>query len=174
MRDRNGRSHDSEGKFGAGTSSAPEAVPRPTYQMPSVSKRDDAAFVALGDVATMLDALDALDVRDAEGDPVRGGVVVGGHMVALLLLRYGPTGTIDRGTGDADVGLSIPIAAQGAAHLLLLEMGYVAESGNRYVKPVETAEKPTVDLLVPSFTGTHRTEVLAAGVSMPWRDCRRR
>ena len=101
----------------------------------ATSNADDAAFLALEDVARITEGLD--DVR-----------VVGGHMVGLLLTAFPVAGAIIRRTADADAAISTAIAAFGQIHHELISASYEDTSGNHYTKgPLE------IDLLVPSGTG---------------------
>lgn len=100
----------------------------------ATSNADDAAFLALEDVARITEGLD--DVR-----------VVGGHMASLLLTAFPVAGAAIRRTADADAAISTSIAASGQIHHALINAGYMDTSGNHYVKG-----QLEVDLLVPSGT----------------------
>ena len=101
----------------------------------ATSNADDAAYLALEDVARITEGLD--DVR-----------VVGGHMASLLLTAFPVAGAVIRRTADADAAISTSIAASGRMHRALINAGYVDTSGNHYAKG-----RLEVDLLVPSGTG---------------------
>jgi hypothetical protein len=100
----------------------------------STSNADDAAYLALQDVARITKDLD--DVR-----------VVGGQMASLLLTAYPVRDAVIRRTADADAAISTSIAASGSMHRALTDLGYVDTSGNHYVK-----DGLAIDLLVPSPT----------------------
>lgn len=108
---------------------------RRSVETVATSNADDAAYLALEDVARITQGLD--DAR-----------VVGGHMASLLLTAFPVAGTTIRRTADADAAISTAIAASGHIHHALLSAGYVDTSGNHYVKG-----QLEVDLLVPSGTG---------------------
>jgi hypothetical protein len=107
---------------------------RRSVETVATSNADDAAYLALEDVARITEHLD--QVR-----------VVGGHMASLLLTAFPVAESIIRRTADADAAISTSIAATGQIHRALTDAGYVAASGNHYAKgPLE------IDLLVPSGT----------------------
>lgn len=106
-----------------------------SYSTFSSSRADDQAFLALDDVARVTGDLD--DTR-----------VVGGLMVMLLSEAFPAEGVIPRRTADVDAAISVSLAHSGALHERLTEAGYLASSGNRYVRG-----ERVVDLLVPSGTG---------------------
>ncbi|MEX1077976.1 MAG: hypothetical protein WED09_02555 [Homoserinimonas sp.] len=100
----------------------------------ATSNADDAAYLALEDVARITEGLD--DVR-----------VVGGHMASLLLTAFPVAGAVIRRTADADAAISTSIAASGRMHRALANAGYSDTSGNHYAKG-----RLEIDLLVPSGT----------------------
>ena len=112
----------------------------------SSSPEDDAAYVALADLSKIL----------ASYPECR---VIGGHMVNLLTTVFPAEGIILRRTGDADGGIPVELAASGAMHRALVDSGYTAESGNRYVNGGGGNIRATIDLLIPSFDGRFRREV---------------
>lgn len=91
---------------------------------------DDNGMRALRDVAAV-----AADIEYR---------VIGGHMVRLLRHVYKVPG-IPRLTSDADTGIDVNVASTGDLHDRLTALGYIAESGNRYVRGEQA-----VDLLVPA------------------------
>lgn len=107
---------------------------RRSVETVATSNADDAAYLALEDVAHITEDLE--DVR-----------VVGGHMASLLLTAYPVQDAIIRRTADADAAISTSIAASGSMHKALTDAGYVDTSGNHYVK-----DELAIDLLVPSPT----------------------
>ncbi|MCC6270444.1 MAG: hypothetical protein IT190_04135 [Microbacteriaceae bacterium] len=113
---------------------------RRSVETVSTSNADDAAFLALEDVARITESLD--EIR-----------VVGGQMASLLLTAFPVAGAVLRRTADADAAISTSIAASGQVHRALTDAGYVASSGNHYVNG-----RLEIDLLVPSGTGRFVTE----------------
>lgn len=101
----------------------------------SSSRASDNAFRALKDVSEITADLD--DTR-----------VIGGLMVALLTEAFPSPSTTTRHTSDVDAAISIDIAICGTVHQRLIEVGYSAVSGNRYIKG-----ERVVDLLVPTNGG---------------------
>jgi hypothetical protein len=86
--------------------------------------------------------------------------IVGGQMASLLLAAFPVAGMSARRTRDADTAITTELAGSGVLHERLLTHGYVATSGNNYIRPVPnlaTAGGPipelAVDLLVPSLDG---------------------
>jgi hypothetical protein len=113
-----------------------------TAYLRSTSPEDDAAFVALHDLAVILAGHD-------------GTAVIGGHMVGLLTAAFPSEGLIVRRTNDADGGVPTLLAAEGTVQEELEAGGYVREAANRFVKPGHNP-KPTIDLLVPAQTAQFR------------------
>jgi len=145
MIDGNGNVHDELGRFSGRSNAAPVVglTPSPavavTAHLIAGGPEDDAAYIALADLS------EALAVHDET-------VVIGGHAVSLYTAAFPAAGLVPRRTGDADAGIPLELANAGGLHAALTEAGYVAESGNRYVKP-GPPPAPTIDLLVPSFDG---------------------
>jgi hypothetical protein len=107
---------------------------RRSVETVATSNADDAAYLALEDVARITEELE--DIR-----------VVGGHMAGLLLTAFPVRDAVIRRTADADAAISATIAASGHMHTALTDAGYTDTSGNHYVKG-----RLEVDLLVPSGT----------------------
>lgn len=112
----------------------------------ATSNEDDAAFISLDDLVGVLTKYD-------------GTAVIGGHMVSLITAAFPSPGLIDRRTSDADAGIPVELASSGAIHDDLISAGYVAQSGNRYVKPGGDGPRPTIDLLIQSLNGRFSDEV---------------
>lgn len=106
---------------------------------------DDAAYVALADLAELLSDHPAARV-------------IGGHAVSLLSAAFPAAGMVDRRTGDADAGIPVELADTGELHTALTDAGYVAVNSNRYVKNGSGSPAPTIDLLVPTLRGRFRPE----------------
>jgi hypothetical protein len=70
--------------------------------------------------------------------------IIGGHMVRFLRHVYNVPG-VPRLTSDADTGIDVRVALAGVLHDRLVSLGYVAESGNRYI-----LGDRAIDLLVPT------------------------
>lgn len=107
---------------------------RAVVETVATSNADDAAYLALEDVARITEGLD--DVR-----------IIGGHMARLLLTAFPVAGAIIRRTADADAAISTTIAASGHMHRALIRAGYTDTRGNHYSKG-----RLEIDLLVPSGT----------------------
>ncbi|KXU19568.1 hypothetical protein VV38_13820 [Clavibacter nebraskensis] len=111
----------------------------PTAHLVAGGPEDDAAFIALRDLAKVLEAHP--DAR-----------VVGGHMVGLITAAFPSPGFVERRTGDADAGIPVELADDGSVHAALIAAGYRDVAGNRYVLG-QDEPMPTIDLLVPTLTG---------------------
>lgn len=98
----------------------------------ATSNADDAAFLALADVAEITKQID--DVR-----------IVGGHMASFLLSAFTVNGAVLRRTADAAAAVSTFVAAYGRIHRALVDPGHTDTSGNHYVKG-----DLEIDILVPS------------------------
>ncbi|WIE80999.1 hypothetical protein [Curtobacterium sp. MCSS17_016] len=145
MRDDAGRLRNDDGRFARDLRPGYDGVPlrQPlTAHFFAESKTDDAAYIALDDLSSVL-----------AGHPEAR--IIGGHMVSLITTAYPTPGLTPRRTGDADAGIPVELASSGALHDALLDLGYDAESGNRYVRPTGTKDDPapTIDLLTESLTG---------------------
>lgn len=112
---------------------------RKTAHTIATGPEDDAAFRALHDLASII-----------EGHPEAR--IIGGHMVGLLAAAFPSAGLIDRRTSDADAGISLELADDGAMHEELVAAGYDAVNSNRYVKG-DRPEEQVIDLLIPTLTG---------------------
>jgi hypothetical protein len=108
----------------------PPVTARVSVVVACTAAADDHGMLALRDVATV--------AEDAEYR------VIGGHMVRLLRNVYEVPGA-PRITSDADTGIDVSVASEGAFHDRLTELGYVSEWSNRYVRGDQA-----IDLLVPA------------------------
>lgn len=108
------------------------AVIRRPVRTVSTSRADDAAFHALSDAARALEGFEEWRI-------------VGGQMVALLLVAFPASDVIPRRTADADLAISTTLAASGALHDRLTAAGYRATAGNSY-----SSGERSIDLLVAS------------------------
>jgi hypothetical protein len=120
----------------------------PVITIRSRSPVHDAALLALRDVADV-------------GADVDGFRVIGGHMMALLLLLY-HTASRPRLTVDADAGIDTEVAASGWMKNGLAQRGYTFQAGS-YRRQTEAGAALVVDLVVPR-TGRRR-EVVIGGYS---------
>jgi hypothetical protein len=132
------------------------SAPLNELDLVATSAADDAAFVALHDVATLL------------GRPeLSRAVVIGGHMVSLHARRWGLN--LFRETQDADLGvpqLALNTHEIGSA---MEELGYSRVRPNRFAKAVlggptdregsSGAAQAVVDILVPALTSRPRKNV---------------
>lgn len=147
--DQNGAHHDKLGRFTSQQLHDFSGDPLTmtfTADLIAASAEDDAAYIALDDLVGIL-------------TKYKGTAVIGGHMVSLLTTAFPAPGLIDRRTGDADAGIPVELATSGALHQDLLDAGYEAQSGNRYVKTGFADPQPTIDLLIPSLNGQFGDEV---------------
>ncbi|GAA4190995.1 nucleotidyl transferase AbiEii/AbiGii toxin family protein [Gryllotalpicola kribbensis] len=112
------------------------------------SATDDAAYVALADLAELLKDRPAARI-------------IGGHAVSLLSAAFPASGMVERRTGDADAGIPVELADTGELHVALESAGYSAVNSNRYVKDGWDPPAPTIDVLIPSLGGHFRPEVRA-------------
>jgi hypothetical protein len=117
-----------------------------TAHLISAGPEDDAAIESLHDISRIL------------GEHPNTSIV-GGHMVSVLAAAFPSPGFIERHTGDTDAGIPVELASSGQLHEALTAAAYVADSGNRYVKPTSQDPKPTIDLLIPSLTGRFHPQV---------------
>lgn len=107
----------------------------------ATSAADDASYLALEDLASVL-----------ASHP--GTRIVGGHMVSLLAAAFPSPNLVERRTNDADAGIPVELAGSGTIHEELVANGYAATSGNSYEKRRESLPSPSIDLLIPAFSGT--------------------
>ena len=119
----------------------------------STSNADELSYRALADVSAVI-------------APHEHARVIGGHMVLLILAAHPTPGTVDRHTADADAGIDVQVAGSGDLHTALLDRGYRADSGNRYVKSIDTIRTADgnpgeliIDLLVPADTSRFSRQV---------------
>lgn len=123
----------------------------------ATSISDDLGFVAMADVSSALREVGDVDSR-----------LIGGHMVTLLVQRWGMGRELYRETQDTDVGIQ-PIAAKdGRLIQLLKERGYERTTGNTYAKTLDDipasiegveTRSASIDLLVPAYTSRARDNI---------------
>jgi hypothetical protein len=119
-------------------------VVKRTVEIAATSRADDLALRALAEIAAI-----------TAGENVR---IVGGQMVASLMAAFPVPGISPRRTRDADTAITTELAGSGILHDRLIAHGWVATSGNNYVRsvheltvPGQPAPELSVDLLVPSL-----------------------
>jgi hypothetical protein len=95
--------------------------------------------------------------------------VIGGHMVTMLVARWGLGSELYRETSDADLGVP-PLVVQSPELVdQLMARGYERRSGNRFGRPMHdvpvsifgalaTIPEATIDILVPAYTGRPRND----------------
>ena len=107
----------------------------------STSNAEDAAWLAVANVAAVATDL-GIDYR-----------LIGGNSVALLVRVHDvATQVPDRGTADADMGVSFEVCADPRLVPALNALGYDRHSGNRFIRTQGT--RPLViDVLAPSYLG---------------------
>jgi hypothetical protein len=109
----------------------------------STTRAQDAGYHALADVAEVTASLD-MEYR-----------IVGGHMVSLLVQAYEATAAPARETADADVAAPFQVLGDPRLVPALIARGYVQRAGNRFAKRSPEGLDLVIDLLAPSYTGTH-------------------
>ena len=118
----------------------------------AASVADDLGYVALADLASVLDAATYR--------------IIGGHMVTALVARWQLGADLYRETGDTDLG--IPPVVLRDEHIIerLRDLGYEPIAGNRFARtltdvPVTISEgdaprQAIIDVLVPAYTSRPR------------------
>jgi hypothetical protein len=107
----------------------------------STSNAEDAAWLAVADVATLATNL-GTDYR-----------LIGGNSVALLVLVHdAATQVPDRATADADMGASFEVCADPRLVPALTVLGYDRQSGNRFIR-TQGLRTLIIDVLAPSYLG---------------------
>lgn len=123
--------------------------------LPATSVADDVGFVAPADVAELLGER-----------PYR---VIGGHMVTLLVARWGLGAELYRATGDTDLGVPPVVVNEPTLIDALIRRGYQRIAGNRFIKEVtdlpqlELGREPAIrsamiDVLVPAYRSRARSD----------------
>jgi len=123
------------------------------FDLRATSVADDLGFVALTDIAELMKV-----------QPYR---VIGGHMVTLLVARWGLGRELYRATGDTDLGVPPVVVNEPTLINALIERGYRKIDGNRFSREVtdlpslELGHEPSersalVDVLVPAYTSRAR------------------
>ena len=127
------------------------AFPLERLDLLCVSAAEHLGFVALADVAT------AISNAELGKESSR---VIGGHMVALHVLRWNLN--LPRVTQDVDLGVT-PLVVQGPELTEQLQaLGYSRLKGNRFQKQVDNLPNSgiegyaVVDVLVPTYTSRAR------------------
>lgn len=120
-----------------------------TVELRARSLAEDAALVALADIASVLD-----DWNDAR--------VVGGHMVHIHTLLAG-TPPRPRRTADTALAGTLAVISSDrlAARLLGEGLGYDRRDGSRIGRRLSDGHEALIDLMVPSRTSAARHNVRA-------------
>jgi hypothetical protein len=116
---------------------------RSVLALTSMSRAQDAGYHALADVAVVAASLD-VEYR-----------IIGGHMVSLLVEAYEATRAPARETADADLAATFQVLGDPRLVPALMAQGYVQRAGNRFARQGPGGLDLMVDLLAPSYTGTH-------------------
>ncbi|MBD5786043.1 hypothetical protein IF650_07605 [Cellulosimicrobium terreum] len=117
----------------------------PDLTLASISRAEDAGYLALVDIADVARRL-AVDYR-----------LVGGHMVSLLMARHQVADVPSRETADADLGAEFSVVGDQRLVDALTELGYTRPlSSNRFVRALDGGLEAVIDVLAPSYTGKHR------------------
>jgi hypothetical protein len=130
--------------------------PLSALRLAAGSVADDAGFVALADVGSVLAG--RVDTR-----------VIGGHMVQLHVQRWLLGAELYRETQDADLGIPVAVAQDPALVTRLGELGYERVAGNRFGRSLDDvpvrgplgegdAPQALIDVLVPAFTNRPRQD----------------
>lgn len=126
---------------------APEPLTRVSLHATSVA--DDLGFVALGDLAKILESEEEVSYR-----------VIGGHMVMVLAARWGLGAELYRVTLDADLGTPPVVVRDFTLVERLTERDYKQVAGDRFAKPVDDiptegkidTREAVIDILLPAYT----------------------
>lgn len=134
------------------------AEPLSHLSLRATSVADDLAFVALADLAKVLESDESVPYR-----------VIGGQMVMVLAARRQLGADLYRVTLDADIGAP-PIVVQD--HTLverLVDLGYKQVAGDRFTRPVDDiparadseTREAVIDVLLPAYTSRAAKKVKA-------------
>jgi hypothetical protein len=138
------------------------STPLNELDLVATSAADDAAFVAIHDIATLMNQ-----------PGLERALLIGGHMVSLHARRWGLS--LFRETQDADLG--IPQLALNTMDVVPAfdSLGYNRVQSNRFAKAIPTASadkdsgaedgQALVDILVPALTSHPRKSVEVGGVT---------
>jgi hypothetical protein len=132
--------------------------PLGSLTLSAVSVSNDLSFVALADLAQVLEER-AADCR-----------IIGGHMVTTLAARWRLGAELYRETGDADLGLPPVVARDHHLPDRLKALGYQQVAGNRFTRAVpgipvkvtgvhEDPHQAIIDVLIPTYTSRARENV---------------
>ncbi len=106
----------------------------------STSNAQDAAWLAVADVAAVATDL-CIEYR-----------LIRGNSVSLLAHVYHATTQVpDRATADADMGVSFEVCSDPRLVPALTALGYVRQSGNRFIRRQGTRAL-VIDVLAPSYS----------------------
>lgn len=131
------------------------ATPKSELTLTATSAADDAGFVALNDMAGLL-----------QRQEFSTSLVIGGHMVGLHARRWDLN--LFRETQDTDLGVPQLALNRTDIRPAMSELGYEQQFSNRFVKPIpdssgdpegSPALQAIVDILVPALTSHPRRDV---------------
>ena len=122
--------------------------PLTSLSLRATSKAQDLSFVALADVARVIE-----DLSDV--------VVIGGQMITLHAYRWGLGGDLFRETKDADIGMSEALAKDVGIVERLEAIGYSQRRGGEFIRVLEghdgdDPQEVAIDVLVPALTSRPR------------------
>ena len=107
----------------------------------STSNAEDAAWLAVADVARVASAL-GVEYR-----------LIGGNRVSLLDHVHDAAAQVpSRATADADMGVSFEVCVDPRLLPSLTALGYDRESGNRFTR-AQGERRLVIDILAPSYLG---------------------
>src|SRR5688572_27511909 len=114
------------------------AVPTDHLVLSAASLADELAFIAIADLATVVDTGSEVEYR-----------LIGGIMVSLHAQRWQLGHRLYRQTRDADVGVPPTVVRSGDILVRLEELGYEKVAGNRFERSldplVDEGEGPQID-----------------------------
>ena len=133
-------------------------VPVERLVLGAASLADEAAFVALSDLAAVVGEGSGVEYR-----------LIGGIMVSLHAQRWRLGPLLYRQTGDADLGVPPAVIRDTAIVARLQELGYKRVAGNRFERRLDpqtplpadagTPRVAAIDILVPAYTSRARDNV---------------
>jgi hypothetical protein len=134
------------------------AEPLNHLSLRATSVADDLAFVALTDLAKILDADEEVAYR-----------VIGGQMVMVLAARWQLGASLYRVTLDADLGAPPVVVQDYTIVERLADLGYKQVAGDRFTRTVDdipagaetAAREAVIDVLLPAYTSRAAQNVKA-------------
>lgn len=118
---------------------------------------DELGFVALADLSGALQKDASADYR-----------IIGGHMVTVLVARWGLGADLYRETGDTDLGVPPALVRDLSLVDRLQGIGYRKVAGNRFARSLDdvpmrlgddkAVREAVIDVLVPAYTSRPRSD----------------